>query len=189
MPTDIAVRDDPSFKVYAQKFADDKDAFFESFGRNYGKLMALGCPSVCQVTEDADPPPPKSFPTSTEGEKKSAEFRERAMHGSLEFVQKLAEDPLTDIHEVEKSSGRSALHKAGFWGHDGTVQFLLTKGLNANLQDLDGDTALHDACRFGHLNCVQLLLKESDKELKNKEGMTPRDVAVEYGKTEIVKLF
>ncbi len=48
LPTDIALKEDPEFAVWAQKFADDEGEFFASFAKNYGKLMALGCPEKCQ---------------------------------------------------------------------------------------------------------------------------------------------
>ena len=67
------------------------------------------------------------------------------MHGSLEWVKKLA--PKCDVHEVEVATGRGALHKAAFWGHIETVEFLLGEGLDVNVQDKEGDTALHDAAR------------------------------------------
>jgi hypothetical protein len=44
----------------------------------------------------------------------NAEFREQAMHGSLAKVQELA--PKADAQEAEPGSGRTALHKAAFWG-------------------------------------------------------------------------
>ena len=39
----------------------------------------------------------------------SAEFREAAMHGSFEAVKKYAQK--ANVHAVELSSGRTALHK------------------------------------------------------------------------------
>lgn len=40
-------------------------------------------------------------------------------------------------------SGRNALHKAAFWGHNDMVKFLLEQKLNPNQQDNYGDTPLH----------------------------------------------
>ena len=37
------------------------------------------------------------------------------MHGSLERMQKLTDK--ADVHAQEADSGRTALHKAAFWGH------------------------------------------------------------------------
>ena len=53
------------------------------------------------------------------------------------------------MHALESSSGRSALHKAAYWGHEQLTQVLLKDyKLDANVQDNDGDSALHDAARF-----------------------------------------
>ena len=107
--------------------------------------------------------------------------------GSLEFVQKLAQQ--CDVHELEASSNRSALHKAAFWGHDHVVRFLLEGcKLNPNQQDKSGDTALHDACRFGHTECVKMLMEVTNKSLTNDQGQTPKDTAVEYGKQDVAAL-
>lgn len=109
------------------------------------------------------------------------------MHGSLGVVQKLSS--VADVHEVELNSGRSALHKAAFWGHEGTIEFLLnTCKLDANVQDVNGDTALHDAARFGHTRCVQMLLPATDRALRNKDGKTAIEVAVQYKQDKIVSL-
>ena len=80
--------------------------------------------------------------------------------------------------------GRSALHKAAFWGHDHIVPWLLTLKVPVNAVDYNGDTALHDAARFGHDKCIDALLGAAgvDVSVVNKEGKTAHDVAVENGK-------
>ena len=69
------------------------------------------------------------------------------MHGSLQKAEELmAATPGMSAAALEKPSGRSALHKAAFWGHDKMLAWLCKKAPSAlNLQDYDGDTALHDA--------------------------------------------
>lgn len=42
MPTDAALFEDPSFKVYAEKYADDQEAFFKDYGEAHAKLSDLG---------------------------------------------------------------------------------------------------------------------------------------------------
>ena len=57
------------------------------------------------------------------------------MHGSLDFVQKLSKQ--CDPHQLEVNSGRSALHRAAFWGHESVVKYLLDEcKLDANVQVL-----------------------------------------------------
>merc|ERR1719199_2399249 len=101
----------------------------------------------------------------------SAEFRENAMHGSLEHVMK-AKEAGADVHAVEASSGRTALHKAAFWGHTHLMDYLLKDcSIDPNVQDSTGETALHDAARFGHIEVAKKLLENKvDKSLKNSDG-------------------
>ena len=110
------------------------------------------------------------------------------MHGhSVELMKKIAQD--ADVLQLEKSSGRSALHKAAFWGHEGTVCYLVHEcGLDKDLQDYNGDTPLLDAVRFGHLKVVDILLKAGAKPtLKNAEGFDAFGLATEYGKDDVLK--
>jgi len=174
LPTDMALKTDPQFRVYAELYARDQEVFFNDFGAAFSKLLALGTAKV--------PPAPLS-----ERERAGLEFREASMHGSLDVVKKWA--PLADVHELERSSGRTALHKAAFWGHDGVVRYLLDEcGLNPNAVDYNGDTALHDAVRFNHPNVVTLLLPKSDSTIKNKEGLDVLALAYKYGHEKIANI-
>merc|ERR1719333_2002493 len=94
---------------------------------------------------------------------------------------------LADVNEKEANSGRTALHKASFWGHIETITYLLDEcKMDPNVQDLSGDTALHDAVRFGHAPLVdKLLVSGIDKTITNKDGKTAEDVARDYGKNAI----
>ncbi|GFF24061.1 putative heme-binding peroxidase [Aspergillus udagawae] len=42
LPTDIALKTDPAFRVWVDKYADDKDLFFDHFAKAFAKLMELG---------------------------------------------------------------------------------------------------------------------------------------------------
>jgi ankyrin repeat protein len=167
LPTDLALKTDPKFRVYAELYAKNEEAFFRDFAAAFGKLLTLGV--------DASQPAPR-----TEAEQASLDLMEAAMHGSLSVVQKLA--PKADVHTVEKASGRNALHKAAFWGHEGTVAFLINEAkVNVNAADYNGDTALHDAARFGHQKVADILIAgKADLSLKNRDGDTPHDVAIKY---------
>ena len=117
LPTDMALKTDNEFKKHARKFADSQDAFFKSFKKAYEKLLSLGCPSTCQ------PDGGLKKPASLE-EKASRELREHCMHGSLEHAQTCLTNG-ADPKSLEANSGRTALHKAAFWGHDHIVPWLL----------------------------------------------------------------
>ncbi|KAK2995665.1 hypothetical protein RJ640_006125 [Escallonia rubra] len=42
LPTDAAIFEDPSFKVYAEKYAEDQEAFFKDYAEAHAKLSNLG---------------------------------------------------------------------------------------------------------------------------------------------------
>lgn len=178
LPTDIALIEDPKFRVHVERYAADQELFFKDFSAAYGKLMLLGCPAACDPA--AEPP------EASEQESASAEFRDSAMHGSVGIMKRLADT--ADVHEAEANSGRNALHKAAFWGHIEAVNYLLTDlKLDPNAQDDLGDTALHDAARFGHLEVAKALIDAgTDGSLRNAAGMDVAELAAEYGKDDVV---
>jgi cytochrome c peroxidase len=42
LPTDIALLEDPKFRVWVERYAQDRDLFFRDFARVFAKLMELG---------------------------------------------------------------------------------------------------------------------------------------------------
>lgn len=180
LPTDIALIEDAKFKAIVTEYAQSEATFFKDFASAFGKLLSLGCPGHCQ---------PSFTPSdTTEKDKLSAEFREHAMHGSLLAAKALA--PKCDVNQLEATSGRSALHKAAFWGHNDMVHYLVKEcKLNVNQQDNSGDTPLHDAAKFGHEVVAKFLLEGgADASLKNKAGKDARTVAQDHNKTNLVDL-
>ena len=112
------------------------------------------------------------------------------MHGSVHRVKDCVAKG-GDAHAVEASSGRSALHKAAFWGHKRVAEFLTREcRVDVNAKDYAGDTALHDAARFGHNPVVEVLLATPgvDAGARNDAGQDALAVAVEYGKDATVAL-
>lgn len=175
LPTDMALRTDSAFAVWAKKYAEDEEAFFDDFSAAFAKLLALGCPAHCNPANAA----PKKLTGKDEA---SAEFREACMHGSLEAAQRWVAKG-ADVHSIEATSGRTALHKATFWGHKHIMPLLLTElKMNVDAQDSNGDTPLNDATRFGHVEVVESLLKAgASRDIKNKDGKTALDLCAEYG--------
>jgi len=168
LPTDMALKTDPAFRPWVQKYASDQRAFFDDFETAFSKLLLNG------VTEE-------SAAQRTDRDRKSAQFREACMHGYEEKLRKLA--PQADVHAADRSSGRTAVHKAAFWGHDHILRFLLNElKISPNLQDSEGDTALHDAAQFGHQKCVAALLAAPGMNMSilNHAGKTAADVAGAY---------
>jgi len=110
------------------------------------------------------------------------------MHGSLEHMKRTintAGGPgSVDIDSYDIDSGRTALHKAAFWGHAHVVSYLTKDCLcKVSAVDFAGDSALHDAARFGHDKIVRILLDVgADVGGINKEGHTPLSLARIHGK-------
>jgi len=179
LPSDMALIEDPDFRPWVERYAEDQQAFFDDFAMAYGKLMALGCPAECD--------PESEPPEQSDADRASEEFREFAMHGSVGPMKRLAE--AADVHAVELSSGRTALHKAAFWGHIEAVRYLVDElELDLDAQDHLGDTALHDAVRLDHPDVVETLLEAgANTSLENEAGRTPLDVAEAYDKDHLAE--
>lgn len=177
MPTDIALKTDPAFFVHTKAYAEDQALFFADFANAYERLLALNTKEMGKLSAARDEAAKATI---------SKEFREQAMHGSKDKIQQLA--PSADVHEVEANTGRTALHKAAFWGHSHLMEILLKEcTINPSVLDSAGDTALHDAARFGHADVVKELLKGgADATITNKNGQTPADVAKAFGKDAVV---
>jgi hypothetical protein len=168
LPTDLAIRDDPKFRVIAEQYAKDEQLFFRDFGEAFGKLLALGVPVPVPSAE------------LSQRQKDGIAFREAAMHGSVDGVKALAGK--VDVDEIESTSGRTALHKAAFFGHTKTIQFLLSLKAKVNAQDYNGDTPLHDAVKHDHPAVVEMLIGAgADGKIRNKEGKSPLDIAQSHG--------
>lgn len=177
LPTDLALIQDDHFLPYVQKYANDQQAFFQDFADAFAKLLSLGCPAQCQ------PNAPRAVAEHTPDKN----FRDLAMHGSVERMQAAATG--VNVNSKESGSGRTALHKAAYFGHSNVIQYLLGLKADVHAVDDDGDSALHDAARFGHVEAVQALLAEgANKALENAEGQTPIDLAKANGKEEVVQL-
>jgi cytochrome c peroxidase len=197
LPTDMALKTDPVFSKIAREYADNQDAFFADFAMAFSKLIHNGCknkpPEIgaaasCPRSASSSSCPSLGRPAAimpTDKKRAGLQFREYAMHGSTERMKPFAKT--ADVHEKEANTGRTALHKAAFWGHNCTTDYLVGEcRLDPNVQDNSGDTPLHDAVRFGHAGVVDKLLKAgADKSTKNKDGKNAEDIAKDYGKQAI----
>jgi hypothetical protein len=184
LPSDMALVQDEKFRKFVEMYAKDQDLFFKDFAVAYGKLISLGCPEDCDPFKSAD------AMSESDHDKASAEFRELAMHGSLGPARELVRSGKADPNQLEATSGRSALHKAAFWGHTAMTKYLATEAkVNLNVQDVYGDTALHDGAKFGHEAVVKALVDAgANTTLKNKAGKTPLDLAKEHNKPKVVSV-
>ena len=65
----------------------------------------------------------------------------------------------SNVNEVQLVTKLAALHHAATYGHNATVEALLTWGAEVNIQNHAGGTPLHLACQEGQKLCVLTLLK------------------------------
>jgi len=189
LPTDLALKTDKSFAKYARAYADDESLFFADFKKAFEKLISLGtdaAPSGSACPHKARACPTKKAAPAQDAkaldDKAAAMLREECMHGSIEHAQKIfASRPGLPTAAGDVGSGRTALHKASFWGHFHLVPWLVdTLKVPIDARDADGDTGLHDAARFGHLKVVEgLVARGASLTAKNAKGQTPYDVARE----------
>ena len=81
------------------------------------------------------------------------------------------------------------LHLAAGHGQLSCVQFLLDRGADVHLCDVDGHTAYHLACADGHMECVRALYHAgSDTLAVDKQGLTGRLLAQAAGEMDAVSL-
>jgi ankyrin repeat protein len=173
----MALIEDEAFLPFVKMYAEDEQLFFRDFAEAFSKLLALGCPAHVQ-------PEVKPAPVADEEPQANKDFRDLAMHGSVERMKEIKD---ADVNSAEALSGRTALHKAAFFGHAHVIGFLLEQGASVNVTDADGDTALHDAARLGHIKVVEALVSAgADKNLVNKEGKTASDLAHANEKAAVV---
>jgi len=93
-----------------------------------------------------------------------------------------------DLKDLEENH-MNALHLATISGMDNSVIFLLSLGLNPNIQDKYGFTALHYAVKYNNIRIIKKLLqKGADKNIKeNKTHKTCEMMA--KNKPEIIEIF
>lgn len=183
LPTDMAIRTDPIFASYARAYADDQDLFFEDFAAAYSKLLACGAPTLPGPTDNMHSKREKDVYEA------GVHFREHSMHGSLEKVQQYRREG-AEVNGAD-GTGRTAMHKAAFWGHIHVIEYLLGSARDGgceaqpNVVDFNGDTPLHDAARFAHESVVKALIaaKGIDLSIQNNDGLSPLEVALEYATT------
>lgn len=81
-------------------------------------------------------------------------------------------------------------HEAASNGYLDKVKELINKGIDADIEDLDGGTALFKAVKGGHKEVIKFLIDSgADVNFSNREwGHTPIFTAVASGNGEIIKL-
>ncbi len=78
-------------------------------------------------------------------------------------------------------TGMTPLHVCAMWDLRGPAHWLISRGADVNVRDKFGDNLLHTSAIFGTVNIAKYLktIGISTTE-KNKEGMTPIDLAKKH---------
>jgi ankyrin repeat protein len=92
--------------------------------------------------------------------------------------------------DTKDINGRTALMYASSGPFPETVELLLKKGANVNIQgELEGFTALMTAAAEGQVKVVRLLLLYgADSSLKDEDGDTAETFALQKGHSAVVEL-
>ena len=93
-----------------------------------------------------------------------------------------------NLMDDDDTYNQNALLKAALNGQNGTIDFLLKKGLDLNSTDKNGNNALLLAALNGQNGTIDFLLKKGlDLNSTNNYGETALQVAVRRGHSETVK--
>ena len=83
------------------------------------------------------------------------------------------------------------LHFAAYRGNLPVIQYLVvSRGFDVNVKGSRNRTPLHSACHGGRLEVVKFLMetnKVEDSCHDYKQGLTPFDLAAEYGTLDVVQ--
>lgn len=70
------------------------------------------------------------------------------------------------------------------------MRYLCRLPQDLNVQDVDGDTALHHACKIDRARMVyNLLIMNADRNIRNRENMTPFEIAMLNQNSTVINLF
>jgi hypothetical protein len=88
-----------------------------------------------------------------------------------------------------RAGDRPILNELVRWGQFAAVRLLLARGANPNLPDPRGWTAVHQAVSRGNVRGLSDLLEAGGDPLaRDREGRTPRDLAAQGGRRDLVPL-
>jgi ankyrin repeat protein len=118
----------------------------------------------------------------------SDRFIRACKFGDIKTIQNYLDKGI-DINTVDEQKSSGLLFASGINRNIEVVDFLLEKGINVNLQNIDGYTALYEAVRLENIDIVKkLLYHKADPELKPKLHETLLSLCSRRNFLEIAKL-
>ena len=107
--------------------------------------------------------------------------------GNLDQVTQLVEK-VKKLLEIKDETGMSLLHVAAFRGHKEIVEYLLSEGIDPDIENPRKLTPLMGAVYFGHKDTAAVLLDlGADIDHKDSRGSVPLRFAIDQGDEEMVK--
>ncbi|KAK7836617.1 probable L-ascorbate peroxidase 6, chloroplastic/mitochondrial isoform X1 [Quercus suber] len=100
LPTDAVIFDDPSFKVFAEKYAEDQEAFFKDYAEAHAKLSNLGAkfepPEGIVINDGPSEPAPEKFVAAkySSGKSELSETMKQKIRAEYEAVGGSPDKPL-----------------------------------------------------------------------------------------------
>ncbi len=113
-----------------------------------------------------------------------------AIQGHVQVCRRLIDASAKLDLQRDEGRGRSALMLAAMLGHSKVVKLLVVSGADPNLIEREprGLTALMLAAANDHAETIRVLLRgRADLDLRNDEGKSALDVAIQYGKERAIK--
>ena len=88
----------------------------------------------------------------------------------LDEIDRLLDSPEA-VNSVDTANGNRPIHIAAQNGHFATVQLLIKKGADLNVQNQKGNTPIHMAIGYDYYDCAMLLIEaKGDPLMKNEAG-------------------
>ncbi|KAK9993658.1 hypothetical protein SO802_023361 [Lithocarpus litseifolius] len=100
LPTDAVIFEDPSFKVFAEKYAEDQEAFFKDYAEAHAKLSNLGAkfepPEGIVINDGPSEPAPEKFVAAkySSGKSELSETMKQKIRAEYEAVGGSPDKPL-----------------------------------------------------------------------------------------------
>ena len=139
-----------------------------------------------------------SLPTLTDDQAAPQPFTMAAMDVegiAINFLGLLGRDSetksvtLTRAFSLTTDSGSTLLHLSASLGFSKLLLDLVSRKLDLDRQDKNGNTPLHFSALYGQRACAQILVENgADAKIANFRGLTPRKVALDFQHTVIVDL-